>query len=323
LLVAGLSHRTEVMRRLLPRLLFWGAIGCLTPVHASAQEADSATRDAARSLGLSGIDAYQAGDYISASNRLEKAYALINVPSLGLWSARALAKRNLLVEAAGRYFEVASLQVPQGDLVVQREAQVEARRELEQLRPRIPQLVMRVEGAEGSKVALVIDGQAVAASVLGKPRLMNPGPHRVQAHVGSVTKSASVESVLDKETRVTFDFGTDGDATKSGGSARRTWGWIGVGAGGVGIALGAVMGGLAVSKRSQLKEAGCTDSHCPHDQAAGVQRLDTFRMVSTIGFIAGGVLATSGVVLLFTTPSSKHQLAATASADSVTLMGRF
>ena len=74
-----------------------------------AEPSDSATRDAARSLGLSGIEAYQAGNYELASSRLEKAYALLNVPSIGLWSARALAKRNRPVEAAARYFEVLAL----------------------------------------------------------------------------------------------------------------------------------------------------------------------------------------------------------------------
>jgi len=50
-------------------------------------------------------------NYNLASSRLEKAYVLLNVPSLGLWSARALAKRSLLVEAANRYYEVTSLQL--------------------------------------------------------------------------------------------------------------------------------------------------------------------------------------------------------------------
>ena len=51
--------------------------------------------------------------------------------------------------------------------------------------------------------------------------------------------------------------------------------------------------------------------------------LDTYRMVSTVGFIAGGVLGASGVILLLTAPSSEHELAATVSGDAVTLRGRF
>src|SRR4051812_32633181 len=132
-------------RRATPLLRLSGLV-CLLAAHAGAQPADTVTRDAARALGLSGVEAYQAGNYDAASDKLEKAYALMNVPSIGLWSARALAKRNLLVEAANRYFEVASLQLPQGDAAVQRQAQVDAQTELELLRSQIPKLAIRVGG---------------------------------------------------------------------------------------------------------------------------------------------------------------------------------
>lgn len=150
-----------------------------------AQPADSSTRTEARTLGLSGVEAYQAGRYDAASEKLEKAYAIMNVPSIGLWSARALAKRGLLVEAANRYFEVASLQVPQGDAAVQRLAQVDAQAELDQLRLQIPRLVIRVSGVDPSEIALSIDGQPVPTSALGKPRLVNPGSHRVEARAAT------------------------------------------------------------------------------------------------------------------------------------------
>jgi Tfp pilus assembly protein PilF len=72
---------------------------------ASAQEIDDASRTAARAMGNSGVEAYQAGNYQEAVDRLEKAYGIARVPSLGLWSARALRKLGLLVEAANRYLE--------------------------------------------------------------------------------------------------------------------------------------------------------------------------------------------------------------------------
>jgi hypothetical protein len=324
------------MSRRVSPLLRWGAVVCLLAAHAGAQPADSVTRDAARSLGLSGVEAYQAGSFDAASDKLEKAYSLMNVPSIGLWSARALAKRGLLVEAANRYFEVASLQLPQGDAAVQRQAQVDAQTELELLRPQIPKLTIRVDGADASEVALSIDGQAAPSSIIGKPRLINPGSHRVEARFGSMEKSASVELLAGKEASVVLDLSRaselpgpppehlphDRDPNTSS-SPRRTFGWIGVGAGGVGVALGAVMGGVAASKRSSLKSSGCTDTRCPNEKQSDVDRLNTFRAVSTVGFIAGGVLAAAGVVLLLTAPSDEHQLAAVVSGDSITLTGHF
>jgi hypothetical protein len=322
-------------RRATPLLRLSGLV-CLLAAHAGAQPADTVTRDAARALGLSGVEAYQAGNYDAASDKLEKAYALMNVPSIGLWSARALAKRNLLVEAANRYFEVASLQLPQGDAAVQRQAQVDAQTELELLRSQIPKLAIRVGGADPSEVALSIDGQAAPSSIIGKPRLCNPGSHRIEARVGSTEQSASVDLLVGKEASVALDFSHPArvpspqpehlphdQAATASSSARRTFGWIGVGAGGVGLALGAVMGGLAASKHSSLKSGGCTDTLCPPERQPDVDRLNTFRAVSTVGLIAGGVLASAGVVLLLTAPSEEHQLAAVLSDRTVSLTGRF
>jgi uncharacterized protein HemY len=64
---------------------------------------DAATRFAVRKLGDAGVSAYRAGDYESASEKLEKAYELMPVPSLGLWSARALVQRGSWTQAAERY----------------------------------------------------------------------------------------------------------------------------------------------------------------------------------------------------------------------------
>jgi hypothetical protein len=323
------------MPRWLPRMFVRGALTCLLSVPAAAQEADSATRDAARTLGLSGVDAYQAGDYEVASARLEKAYALINVPSLGLWSARALVKRNLLVEAANRYFEVVGLQVPQGDAAVQRQAQTDAQTELEQLRPRIPRLLIRVSGADPAELTLSIDGQATPASIIGKPRLVNPGPHRVEAKVGALQKAATVELVPAQEAAVDLDFARAAPKPRpvtasppalvaSSGSPRRTWGWIGVGVGGAGLALGGVMGALALDKHASIENSGaCSDGRCPADKQSDVTRLNTFRVASSVGLIAGGVLAGTGIVLLLTAPSSERELAATLSGERVMLTGRF
>jgi hypothetical protein len=324
------------MSRWVLRLFSSSALVCLLAAHAGAQPADTVTRDAARSLGLAGVEAYQAGDFDAASDKLDKAYSIMNVPSLGLWSARARAKRNLLLEAASRYLEVTGLQLPQGDAAVQRQAQIDAQTELEQLRPQIPRLIIRVSGGSPAEVTLSIDGQAVASSIIGKPRLINPGSHRIEAQLAAVRQSQTVDLEPGKEASVELDLApapapppvagapvlTAPPAGKPN-STRRTLGWVGVGAGTAGIALGAVMGALSISKRQSLKDDGCSDTRCPHDKQTQVDRLNTFRVVSTIGFIAGGVLATSGIVLLITAPSNEHQLAAVVSGNALSMTGRF
>lgn len=315
----------------------------LLAAEARAQPVDSATRDAARTLGISGVEAYQEGAYELASSRLEKAYALMRVPSIGLWSARALAKRNLLVEAAERYADVISQEVPQGDLAVQHQAQLDADAELQQLRPQIPKLTVFVTGAPTAALSLRIDGRAAAANAVGTPLPINAGTHHVEAEAGGVRKSASIEIGLGKTAAVTLDFGPPAPAatpsslalTRSSSSPTpptsptskssplRTLGWIGVGVGGAGVAAGSVFGILALSKRAALKSDGCSNKVCPPDKASDVSTLNTLRTLSTVGLVAGSAVAVTGVILLVSAPTGERSVSASLGPGSLALSGRF
>ena len=65
------AFMAAVWRRL-TSILFAGAM--LTSGHVRAQEVGDAARAAARKLGYAGIEAYQASDYKSALEKLDKAY---------------------------------------------------------------------------------------------------------------------------------------------------------------------------------------------------------------------------------------------------------
>jgi hypothetical protein len=62
-----------------------------------------------------------------------------------------------------------------------------------------------------------------------------------------------------------------------------------------------------MSKKSSLDDdtEHCRDDRCLYAVEDDVSSLRTFRTVSTVGFIAGGVLAATGVVLLWTQPSPR------------------
>jgi hypothetical protein len=87
----------------------------------------------------------------------------------------------------------------------------------------------------------------------------------------------------------------------SGGSTRKTLGFVGLGVGGAGLILGAVTGGLAIPKHNALDKA-CPAGLCTSSQADAVGNYHLFTTLSTVGFIAGGVLAATGVVLVVTAP---------------------
>src|SRR6185369_14754613 len=93
-----------------------GAFACaifvtlqLGPTSATADDIDPSARSAARSLGYAGVEAFERREYGPALDKLEKAFAVLRVPSIGLWSARALARLGRLVQASERYRLVGTL----------------------------------------------------------------------------------------------------------------------------------------------------------------------------------------------------------------------
>jgi hypothetical protein len=310
----------------------------------AAAEEDAATRAAARKLAEDGVAALQAGDSAKAVDKLDKAFRTLRAPSIALWSGRALIKHGQLIEAAERLLEATRLPVS-GDAAVQEQAKADAEKELEQLRPRIPNLVIRVEGAADASVSL--DGKAVPASLLGEDRPVNPGSHQLVAQRGAERQAQSVSLVEGerKEVRLRFDAAATAPPApapetapavsrtqrpQSGGS--RTLAFVALGVGGAGLVLGGVTGALALSKKSSLDDdtEHCLNDQCEYAVEGDVNSLRTFRTVSTIGFIAGGALAATGVVLLLTSgggeqqgQSGASQLALRVSPGALQLKGSF
>jgi hypothetical protein len=278
-------------------------------------EVDDATRASARQLGYSGVEAFQSGQYESAHARLDKAYRVLKVPSLGLWSARALEKLGKLVEASERYLEVTRLSPSSGQEAVQTQAQADAGREFDALSPRIPKLRVVVQGVDGSAVSLTVDGMTIAPELVGEERPVNPGKHRVEAKVGSESRASEASLGEGEHRTVTLSFGATGKPSgstmprdtieSSAGFPSRTLGWVGIVAGGAGLVAGGVTGGFALGKRQELESSeSCRieQNQCLSDMQPVVDDYDRWRTLSTIGFVAGGVLATAGVVLLLTAP---------------------
>ena len=309
---------------------------CALPL---AAQPDEATRTAARALGMAGVDSYQAGDYAAANDKLEKAYGLLQVPTLGLWSGRALVKLGKWVEATDRFLEVASLQVPAGEYAIQKQAQADAKEELKALSARVPLVIVKVEGAELSDCAVSVDGQPVATSLLKAGRLMNPGKHVIEGQRGSDKASAEI-TVADGERATAvlkFPAAPPGPATlpppppvsaprppvDNAGSAQRTWGWVTLAIGGAGVAVGGITGGLALGKKSDLESnPNCTGTRCASSEQDAVDAYNALNTVSSIGFIGGGVLAATGIVLLVTAPHGSRAQAFVG-PQSVGLRGQF
>jgi hypothetical protein len=307
----------------------------------AAAEEDAANRAAARKLAEDGVAALQAGDSARAVDKLDKAFRTLRAPSIALWSGRALAKSGKLVEAAERLLEATRLPVS-GDTAVQEQAKSDAAKDLDLLRPRIPNLVVHVEGAPDAVVSL--DGAQIPPALLGEDRPVNPGSHSVQARRGADERSQNVSVTEGEHKEVTLRFDTAAPAsaatpiapapeTRPTEAPKRsnTLAFVALGAGAAGLVVGGVTGGLALSKKSKLDgDPNCQDGSCTHAVEDDVSSLRTFRTVSTVGFIAGGVLAATGVVLLLTNSSKSehgranaHTLALRVQPGGVELRGSF
>lgn len=333
--------------------LFAGSLlsaGLFLAMPGLAEPADAATRSWTRKLATEAVADLERGDAEGASVKLEKAYAGMRVPALGLWSARALARRGLLVEASERYLETTRLTGTGGDPEVQAQARKDAERELDELTPRIPLLRIDVEGALESEVRVSLDGAPMSAVFLGEERPVNPGSHRIVGELGEQRKEQNVTLDEREKKRIALEFRSAPAATGASGAAAatkgeapasnpkavaddpptttRTLAYVALGAGGVGLLTGGITGFLALNKKQSLDDSDdCRDGKCLTSEEDEVESFRTLRTVSTVSFIAGGALAATGIVLLLgsgsPSPARSASLELSIRPRGVALGGRF
>lgn len=308
----------------------------------SATRQGSATKKkVARDLGYEGVELFEAGRYADASERLEQAYQLQTVPTLGVWSAAALEKRGLLVEASERYVEVMRSQPTAGEPALYAEARQTAAGGYDALQPRIPRLSFEVEGADPKDVRVKLNGETLPAELLELPVPVNPGKHKVVAIYASQRQDIEL-SVAEAEHRdidIEFDpklaldksgsgasegFFDDvelGEAVELDTSAVPPLAWVGFGVGLVGISLGTIAGLSAKDTESALVEQ-CPTGVCGPDSKATLDEFERDRMISLVSWGIGLAGVAAGTVLVLTADdNSDAQVAVT--AGGIRVRGRF
>jgi hypothetical protein len=284
-------------------------------------EQDEVMIRAARDFGNEGIDRYEKGDYAGAMERLERAYRVIHVPTLGLWYARALAKNGKLIEASERYLEASRIPPKPDDPPVFVESRQQAIEENDALQARIPKLEIVIRGAEASEVAVTVDDRPVAAVLIGAPFAVNPGQHVVVGKRGSDTAQQTVtlaeggreQAVIAFETASAPAPATSGPPAKDAGvagekSSQPTWGYVTLGVGGAALVIGGVMHLMAKGKESALEDE-CSGLRCPPSAQDDLDAYQLYGTIALVGGITGGVGIAAGAVLLFTAPSDPPQRA--------------
>lgn len=242
-------------------------------------------RQAALTLGNRAADAIARGEHTQAEELLRQAYEYYPAPTIAVLHARTLVHLQRLTAAASAYERAAlTTLTPDSPDVFQRAVE-QAKRELAELRPRIPrlQVVARGRARQFPKLRLRLDGQLLPATQHGRWILVDPGRRVLRADLGDVAaeqvvqvaeqQSVVVEVLSEPRSASTFE------KVAIGGS---------LALGAAGISTGIIGGIVATSAHSRAQEQ-CPGDRCVEGStgAQELERFRTYRVVSTLGYVIG------------------------------------
>lgn len=188
----------------------------------------------------------------------------------------------------------------------------------------------------GAEASVWIDGARVTESAFGHPIPHDPGAHEIVIARGGDEREVRAVRLGPAGHRVVVDVATNAAALReaparhqpqavhdrpsaSTGTERTprmsTARKLALASGGVGIAgvaVGSILGGIALSNAAELKNSCATYPQCPDERREELTALDERARMqatgSTIALVAGGALLVLGAALLIATPTSSGPL---------------
>jgi hypothetical protein len=300
-------------------LLVTSAAGAQQPSEPSASDLESA-----RELYKEGKELRQKGDLRGALERFKAAHGYGQTPVTGLELGKTHLQLGELVEAREVLLSIGRLKVASDETEKSASARTEAADLAEQIRPRIPTLVVKVNGVKPDVTPQVtVDGTVTPSIGLSSMRKINPGEHGVVVRAAGREEKRSV-TLAESETKevsiaitdASPKVGGDGSsapgqdsAVQARGRSIHTLTWVGLGVGVVGIATGSIAGVLALGKASNVKNA-CSGLSCPPGSKKDVNDGRTDATISTIAFAVGVAgLGAAAVGYFVLSPSAKDRAA--------------
>ncbi len=295
------------MQRGLGALLIVASIALALPC---AAEPDREL-EAAKQLGTEALGLFDKGAYADALAKFDQADAHAKIPTLDLFAARCLDKLGRLLQAKERYEAVTHAVLPVGSSPKWREAQEDARKELDSLAGRIPTLTIHPEGVGDRRVTMTLDEQSVLA--IEQPQSVDPGHHEVVLVVGAKRYVKVVELREGEHPVVAIVVESEPAALAPKAPTRPEGpkpllvvGATALAVGGAGVIVWGATGAAALAKASS--------QHCKGGVCEGsVSRLASLRTTSTVGFYVGVPLAILGTTLLVVHAVTDKKSAATVS----------
>ncbi|WP_394828512.1 hypothetical protein [Pendulispora albinea] len=320
---------------------------------------------AARSLGVEGVRLADAGNCQEAIAKLERAERLHHAPTtLGRLGECHIALGRLVLgsEQLQRVVREPLAAAAPAAFVT---ARARAKRTLDDVLPRIAKLHVHVEAKADAKPRVTLDGEPLSAEWLDIDRPIDPGAHTITAAAEGYAMATSTVTLAEGErSEVNLGLTPtseprpeappiepsspklhESEPSARGGAAapkpepnfppaskepspwtlHRTAGVVALGVGGGAVIVGSIFGLLALDTKGKLDDVCDSGKACPPDQNGRISALETQSVISTVGFVVGGVGIAAGAILLLTEPPSttKPGSALSIGPASITWQGRF
>jgi hypothetical protein len=301
------------------------AAACFASVLAATAPAVAQSPDRAEILFNRGVEEMEARHYETACPAIEESYQLDPRPGVLFALAECEAQRGRIATAVAHYDEYLAIfaKLSRDKQRKQRDREKASRLQQAALGPQIPELTLTLPPNAPAGTVVKRDGAELSASALGMSLAVDPGVHLVttQAPGGPVTelrvpinkgekkqftlkvrRASEPSPAIEPSTNSVVSPPPPPPPRADGPSGQRVVAYV-VGAVGLtGVVLGGVMGGLALGQKSTV-DAQCQDTACSPEGKTAADKLQTFGLVSTVGFIVGAASGVSAVVLFLTEPS--------------------
>lgn len=266
-----------------------------------------------------GVRLRDAGDFNAACPKFADSFAIDPAPGTLVNLGDCEVRIGKIVSAAGHY-KLAAAGFPKGDkrreMVAQKAADLE---------PKFAHLTIRLAPTVPASARITRAGATFDRSEVGVSVAVDPGKLAVVVSASERKDAVYDMTLAETEARdLTVDVGAPLDTkvvstvkivdrpVTTGVSPVRAAGFVVGGIGLVGVGLGAVTGILAMGKASIVKEhCNTTTYECDADGVDAARAGEILAPLSTVAFIAGGVLLAGGVVMILA--GGKKKEAATVS----------
>jgi hypothetical protein len=257
--------------------------------------------ETARTLFKEGRELRAKGDLPGALEKFQAAHALGNTPVTGIELARTYVAIGLIVEARETCLSIARIPVAGDETEKSAEARASAASLAEDLRPRIPTLLVHVAGlAPGEKARLLVDDVAVPEAAIGEAQKVNPGRHEVVVRAGEGPAARQVRGAAEVSPgevgQITLTLpavvmplpaGAPADERPQAARGPSTLALLGLVTGIGGAATGLVTGLVAINKKNQVASE-CQNKNCING-TQGVSDLQTARAWATAANVSFAV----------------------------------